>query len=427
MVEKNEGPKKEALGQDKPEVSKGGVKDKPPTDQNNPQPAEENGSTIAADDTGTPKSGKRGGSKATIKSNAKKKKRSRKVPDNTECQNCGAVLQGDFCHQCGQAAREPRRLVIGLVQDVFVETLAIDGKLARSIGLLLWRPGVLARRFLDGKRVRYSPPFRLYLFASVFFFLTAFWMIDLPNSFSFDNAVNADPAEIAEAQAAIEEAQREVATALGEAAPDEIRETAEEPAETLNDDADADSGATDAEELSGERDAAEVKRSFVESEWGDGTYNYSGPASLEPHVRRFYEASQRVVSDPRLFVSELRANVPRFLLLAPLIYGLILTLLYFYRRKFFIYDHFIVSLYMHAALYAYLMAALLLSRVPVMGGLLAAVPIVWGGFQPLIVFRQAYGSNWFSVWAKWFVSTSIYVIALMLIIILGLSYSLYQS
>ena len=76
-----------------------------------------------------------------------KKKHSAKTPQNTECQNCGATLKGAYCHQCGQAAKEPRRVVIGLVQDVIVETLAIDGKLARTIALLVSRPGKLARRY----------------------------------------------------------------------------------------------------------------------------------------------------------------------------------------------------------------------------------------------------------------------------------------
>ena len=110
-----------------------------------------------------------------------------------------------------------------------------------------------------------------------------------------------------------------------------------------------------------------------------------------------------------------------------MIYGLTLTLLYIYRRKFFIYDHFIVALYMHAAIYAYLLLALLASRAPGVGSGLWLIPIGWGVLQPILVLRQAYGSNWFSVWIKWFISTSIYLVALALIILLGLSFSLYQS
>ena len=330
-------------------------------------------------------------------------RRAQKVPDNTECQNCGAHLRGDYCHNCGQAAREPRRAVIGLVQDVFVDTLAIDGKLARTIGLLLWRPGRLAKSYLDGKRVTYSPPFRLYLFASVFFFFTSFLLIGAPNK----RPESLDPATTEEVRAALQDAQADVAKEFGapqsnaaDAAPGESKANAEDGEET------------------------ETTRSFKETKWEELDYN--GPDWLEPHAKRVFLSGQRAVDDPRLFLSEIRQNTPRFLLLAPLTYGLVLALLYIYRRKFFIFDHFIVSLYMHAALYAYLLLALLISRIPVIGGLWF-VPIVWGGFQPLLVFRHAYGSGWVSAVIKWFVSNFIYFVAVALIIILGLSYSLYQS
>ena len=379
------------------------------------------------------------GTKAGNKSNGAKKRGSKKAPENTECQNCGARLQGDYCHQCGQAAKEPRRLVIGLVQDVFVETLAIDGKLARSIGLLLWRPGLLARRFLEGKRVRYSPPFRLYLFASVFFFFAVFWMLEVPESLAIDDTINADPEEIAAAREGLDDAKQEMAASLGDVAPaviaDAIDELDASLAQVQNEPpgkappADAQSGETEinegADTPAGETDAGETRRSFKEMEWED--FDYSGPDWLEPHVKQLLESGKRVVDDPRLFYAEMRANLPRFLLLAPVIYGLTLTLLYIYRRKFFVYDHFIVSLYMHAAIYAYLLTALLISRVPVVGSWLWFAPVGWGLLQPLLVLRQAYGSNWFSVWIKWFVSTSIYVMALAVIILLGLSFSLYQS
>lgn len=330
----------------------------------------------------------------------------------TECKNCGATLTGAYCHQCGQRADEPRRVVIGLVQDFLVDTLAIDGKLARSIGLLLWRPGRLARRYLDGKRVYYSPPFRLYLFASVFFFIFAFAMVGTPNPGGDMLAVDA-AGNLTLSEAAIED--------IEAADPD-----AAEELRALNDElkAGAQTGvqanATGAE---GETEKDDVP--YTEREWDhDG---YSGPEWLEPHLIRMFEASQRVVEDPRLFFAQSKENLPRVMLLAPVVYALILLLLYFYRRKFYVYDHFVVSLYMHAALYAYLLLAMLLSLIPVVGAWLAAIPLIWGWLQPFAVFRQAYGSNWVSVTLKWLISVTVYFTLLALIITLGFSVSLYQS
>ncbi len=321
------------------------------------------------------------------------------------CKNCGTALSGAYCMICGQRADEPRRVVIGLVQDFLVDTLAIDGKLARSIGLLLWRPGRLARRYLEGKRVRYSPPFRLYLFASVFFFLFAFSLIGTPNLQG--DALQVDGAgKVTLNDGVIEDVEK-----VDPDAAEELR--------TLNEALKQDAAADD------DQEDRKQNVPYSERKWDED--GYSGPAWLEPHLKRMFEASQRAVDDPRLFFAQSKENLPRVMLLAPVVYALILMLLYVYRRKFYVYDHFVVSLYMHAALYAYLLMAMLLSRIPVIGGLLAAVPLIWGWLQPFAVFRQAYGSNWVSVTLKWIISATIYFALLALIITLGFSVSLYQS
>jgi len=361
----------------------------------------------------------------------------KKRPNHTTCQNCGAALQGDFCHVCGQRADEPRRAVIGLVQDFFIETLAIDGKLARTLGLLLWRPGRLARFHLDGKRASYTAPFRLYLFTSVFFFFALFW------SFNFNGRVNNDDVDDAtvvgaaeeEAAAALEDAEaaQAEAGAAVEAARERLpEEIAQEIAASIKEAEAAVAEAEEADSRASEEDDGEQaeydwadREEFRLDEWD--AEDYSGPDWLEPHVRRLYESAQRATDDPRLFFAQTRENLPRAMLLAPVAYAFIFVALYIYRRRFFVYDHFIVSLYMHAALYFYLLLALLLGRIPVVGGLFATAVLAWAWLQPAAVLRQAYDSNWFSVVSKWAISISFYFIILLMIITLGVSYSLYQA
>ncbi|MCK5749866.1 MAG: DUF3667 domain-containing protein [Oricola sp.] len=324
--------------------------------------------------------------------------------DETICQNCGTPLAGAYCYQCGQRADEPRRAVVGLVQDFFVDTMAIDGKLARSIWLLLWRPGRLARRYLDGRRVYYSPPFRLYLFASVFFFITLFWMIGAGRFVGGESDVNVD----GDGEVISEELISEIEKLDPESA--EKLRAEKHGHETEPEDAEEGEAPSDKE---GERD------------WDD--WNYNGPDWLEEHVRRLVVAADRLSDDPRLFAAQTKEYLPRVLLLAPVFYALILMLLYVYRRKFYVYDHFVASLYMHAALYAYLMAALLLSLIPVVPWWLASLPLLWGWLQPFVALRQIYGSNWLSVFVKWAVSITLYFTVLFFIILFGFTYSLYQS
>ena len=48
-----------------------------------------------------------------------------------------------------------------------------DGRIAHTIGALLLHPGRLTREFIEGHRVRYISPVRLYLTASVLYFVIA--------------------------------------------------------------------------------------------------------------------------------------------------------------------------------------------------------------------------------------------------------------
>ena len=90
------------------------------------------------------------------------------------CPNCGTKLQGEFCCSCGQSAKDMQRPISTLFMDALNAIFSFDGRLARTLPALMFRPGHVTRSFLNGKRVRYVPPFRLFLIASVVFFLALF-------------------------------------------------------------------------------------------------------------------------------------------------------------------------------------------------------------------------------------------------------------
>jgi len=88
------------------------------------------------------------------------------------CLNCGAPRLGPWCAQCGQRAAATRPTLHELLHDAVHELAHLDGKIIRSAGLLLFKPGELTREFLDGKRVRAVSPIRMYLLCSLLFFAT---------------------------------------------------------------------------------------------------------------------------------------------------------------------------------------------------------------------------------------------------------------
>jgi hypothetical protein len=90
------------------------------------------------------------------------------------CRNCGAPVAERYCSRCGQLASNFHRPFFSLVASSLADTFALDSRLWRSVPMLLFRPGRMTRNYLDGQRARYVPPFRLFLLASVLFFLTVF-------------------------------------------------------------------------------------------------------------------------------------------------------------------------------------------------------------------------------------------------------------
>ncbi len=90
------------------------------------------------------------------------------------CLNCGAVLNGRYCHVCGQENTEPRESVWGLVSHFFNDITHFDGKFFSTGKFLLTRPGFLSAEYIKGRRASYLHPIRMYVFTSAFFFIIVF-------------------------------------------------------------------------------------------------------------------------------------------------------------------------------------------------------------------------------------------------------------
>ncbi|MBA3881677.1 MAG: DUF3667 domain-containing protein [Chthoniobacterales bacterium] len=101
---------------------------------------------------------------------AKRKKHEKKL---TTCENCGAALAGEYCSACGQHAIDYHRSIWRVAVDALDSFFNWDTKFLKTTGVLLTRPGKLTNDFNAGRRVRYVHPLRLYLLASIAFFLIA--------------------------------------------------------------------------------------------------------------------------------------------------------------------------------------------------------------------------------------------------------------
>jgi len=91
----------------------------------------------------------------------------------TTCANCGAPLAGPYCGSCGQKTAPPNPAIGDFLHELSHELLHVDGKIFRSLRLLVAAPGALTREQFEGRRVRYISPIRLYLTFSVVYFAVA--------------------------------------------------------------------------------------------------------------------------------------------------------------------------------------------------------------------------------------------------------------
>jgi len=88
------------------------------------------------------------------------------------CPNCNAVMNDSFCPTCGQERIHENDLQLKhLAHTLFHELFHLDGRLWKTLYLLVRRPGLLTLDYLEGRRMRHISPFRLFLvFSALYYF-----------------------------------------------------------------------------------------------------------------------------------------------------------------------------------------------------------------------------------------------------------------
>lgn len=85
----------------------------------------------------------------------------------TACANCGTERHGRFCAACGQEAKPLDPPVRRFVKEFAQEFFDIDGRQLRSLRRLVFSPGFLTREYVEGRRIGWLSPLKLYLVCSV--------------------------------------------------------------------------------------------------------------------------------------------------------------------------------------------------------------------------------------------------------------------
>jgi hypothetical protein len=362
-------------------------------------------------------------------------------PPLTQCENCGAQLEGHWCAKCGQPAIDYRRSFRHVIADLLNEFLNWDSKVFATIGLLIARPWKLTNEFLAGHRVRYVHPLRLYLLASILFFFAASYgiksahlqPIDLSPStraeirsqlqqenvppevrHKIEQALGGKPIA-PERRAALEEKLRnenlpkEAREAIqqrlefGDPSPMDARGKLEDTIKTLPPDV-----RTKVE------DSLKKAQNKAEIFQVDKTENPNDmPKWLEKRAReKFGEHGTNI----QLFLVTLMSNLPYMMLVCIPLFACVLKILYVRRRVFYI-DHLVYALHIHTFAYVgivlIVVATIGLERAPgpIVGWMIA---LLWTAFvvQIFLSIRRVYRQGWFISTFKFLFGGFIYLLVL---------------
>ncbi|HEX7904661.1 MAG TPA: DUF3667 domain-containing protein [Chitinophagaceae bacterium] len=119
-----------------------------------------------------------------------------------DCLNCGTIVQGKYCHVCGQENVEPKESFWHMVTHFSYDITHFDSKFFETMKDLLFKPGFLSKEYMIGRRASYLHPVKMYVFTSALFFLLFFSLFKGENAIS----TNANqPISLREREAAISE------------------------------------------------------------------------------------------------------------------------------------------------------------------------------------------------------------------------------
>ena len=398
--------------------------------------------------------------------------------EGLHCANCGASMQGEFCHECGQSIHSVLKPMHHMVEETVETVLHIDGRIVRTLPPLLFKPGFLTMEYFSGRRMRYIAPFRLMFVLCLLSFFVIHLAVDrladmipangrplvVMNTKSIDAATS--PAQVREAlQEGLDGLQG--ATQIG-VLPRNLLDQIQVDKQKLRQKASQRLVELGAAPMSAASIAAPLPAVPIQSrdrvKISDATPDKSSPTAVEEVSQPVQIAWLPDVVNSRLtaFVQQIRNNLHTYqhgdptasaeakqrmingvfgvlpatmFVLMPL-FALMLKLFYVFRRRLYM-EHLIVALHSHAFLFLWLLLCTLLTMLSNWlepHALWATYPLnwlerillLWAPIYLLLMQKRVYHQGWPMTLLKfWFVGWCYFwllMLALVIAAALGLAH-----
>ncbi|MHA6204748.1 DUF3667 domain-containing protein [Dyella soli] len=339
--------------------------------------------------------------------------------EGVHCANCGASMQGEFCHECGQSIHSVLRPMHHMLEDTLDMVLHVDSRVLHTLPPLLNRPGFLTMEYFAGRRQRYVAPFRLMFVLCLLGFFFCHLVMDNVNFFMTDATTTVGTGDFAR-----------------DTTPDAVRARYEQM-RTSVDTATTGSNLGDKalkHTLSTERDRANHRLAQlgapplathgtskidwptdqVHVTWLPDGINASLNRSIahaSANFKGFTEGGEAGVEARERVVAGTFAVLPQTLFLVMPLFALLLKLVYLFRRRLYM-EHLIVALHSHAFLFLALLLGMLLLTlrswlVPHAGWVGPPITLacwallIWAPIYLLVMQKRVYRQGWFMTTVKY--------------------------
>lgn len=276
------------------------------------------------------------------------------------CLNCNAELKATdhYCPNCGQANNDLNVPLKFIFNDFIHDFINFDSKFFKTFIPLFSKPGFLTKEFISGKRIKYVPPFRLYLICSFLFF--AF------NSFDFK----------------------------------EEKKSTSEPLKL---------------QIDGDSSGLDELKSYSANQILE-------KSSLEKNKLNLFVTNQflKIIKDDgQSFKQKFKKNVSWMMFFLMPVFASILALVTYKKHLFFI-NHLVFSYHLHSFIFLVFFISSLAELI-LLPDIIATVFVCWIIFYLLATFRNVYQYTWKSTFLKLFTVGILYSLAMMVVIIITLA------
>lgn len=370
------------------------------------------------------------------------------------CENCGTLLQGGFCHACGQSIHSPTRHFGHAVEEFFEAFWHLDGRVFRTLRDLMV-PGRVAANYLAGQRVRYIAPLRLFVILSLLTFFVGKLVVHVdmgPVQFTSEDAQEIAGAKTVEQVRSLEKDwldqlsvfEKKAASKPGVnpglvalrariqgVAASRIKELERQPPGQATV-APAEPVASEKKKSAASGDDDETQWKFNDRPWDEQANPVDvsflpGFADrwLNHKIGRAKANMERWEDNVDDFVQAFFGAVPTALFLLMPVFALLLKVAYLGTGRRYL-EHVVVALYSHAWLLLVLLAMFVLNAigegaaamwVGIVTSLLISLLWLWAPIYLFLMQRRVYGERWAVATVRYIMVGSVYLVMVVFVVI----------